>query len=139
MINFKGRHFQQAMILQSIRWYLAYSLNYRDPVSLFSLSLVYEQSFDDYWLDAPTTCLYMPKKNIIHREAVHGDLQIMPRSSVRVVRDNRAVIENDRARYAKSCGKVAVHRNLANGQFRTYTDGQRRETMQQFRSLSVLI
>ena len=30
MINFKGRHFQQEMILQSIRWYLAYSLSYRD-------------------------------------------------------------------------------------------------------------
>ena len=30
MISFKGRHFQQAMILQSIRWYLAYSLSYRD-------------------------------------------------------------------------------------------------------------
>ena len=30
MINFKGRHFQKEMILQSIRWYLAYSLSYRD-------------------------------------------------------------------------------------------------------------
>jgi putative transposase len=30
MISFKGRHFQQEMILQSVRWYLAYSLSYRD-------------------------------------------------------------------------------------------------------------
>ena len=30
MINFKGRHFEQTMILQSVRWYLAYSLSYRD-------------------------------------------------------------------------------------------------------------
>ncbi len=30
MISFKGRHFQQTMILQSVRWYLAYSLSYRD-------------------------------------------------------------------------------------------------------------
>ena len=30
MISFKGRHFQKEMILQSIRWYLAYSLSYRD-------------------------------------------------------------------------------------------------------------
>ena len=30
MISFKGRQFQQEMILQSIRWYLAYSLSYRD-------------------------------------------------------------------------------------------------------------
>ena len=30
MISFKERHFQQEMILQSIRWYLAYSLSYRD-------------------------------------------------------------------------------------------------------------
>jgi transposase-like protein len=29
-ISFKGRHFQKDMILQSIRWYLAYSLSYRD-------------------------------------------------------------------------------------------------------------
>ncbi len=26
-ISFKGRHFQKDMILQSIRWYLAYSLS----------------------------------------------------------------------------------------------------------------
>ena len=30
MISFKGRHFNHDMILQSIRWYLAYSLSYRD-------------------------------------------------------------------------------------------------------------
>ena len=30
MISFKGRHFQKEMILQSVRWYLAYSLSYRD-------------------------------------------------------------------------------------------------------------
>jgi transposase-like protein len=29
-ISFKGRHFQHAMILQSMRWYLAYALSYRD-------------------------------------------------------------------------------------------------------------
>jgi len=29
-ISFKGRHFQQDMIVQSIRWYLAYALSYRD-------------------------------------------------------------------------------------------------------------
>jgi putative transposase len=30
MISFKGRHFQQEMILQCVRWYLGYSLSYRD-------------------------------------------------------------------------------------------------------------
>ncbi len=30
MISFKGRHHQQDMILQCIRWYVAYSLSYRD-------------------------------------------------------------------------------------------------------------
>lgn len=30
MISFKGRHHQQDMILQSVRWYVAYSLSYRD-------------------------------------------------------------------------------------------------------------
>ena len=29
-ISFNGRHFQGDMILQSIRWYLAYALSYRD-------------------------------------------------------------------------------------------------------------
>ena len=29
-ISFKGRHFQKDMIVQSIRWYLAYALSYRD-------------------------------------------------------------------------------------------------------------
>ncbi len=29
-ITFKGRHFQKDMILQSVRWYLAYSLSYRE-------------------------------------------------------------------------------------------------------------
>jgi putative transposase len=30
MISFSGRHFHQDMILQSVRWYLALSLSYRD-------------------------------------------------------------------------------------------------------------
>lgn len=30
VISFKGRHHQQDIILQSVRWYVAYSLSYRD-------------------------------------------------------------------------------------------------------------
>ncbi|MGK0341403.1 MAG: transposase-like protein [Candidatus Azotimanducaceae bacterium] len=30
MISFSGRYFLQDMIMQSVRWYLAYSLSYRD-------------------------------------------------------------------------------------------------------------
>ena len=30
MISFKGRHHKQELILQCVRWYVAYSLNYRD-------------------------------------------------------------------------------------------------------------
>jgi len=30
VISFKGRHHQQNIILQYIRWYVAYSLSYRD-------------------------------------------------------------------------------------------------------------
>ena len=41
MIDFKRRHFQQEMILQSIRWYLAYSLSYRDIEEIMK-----ERSFD---------------------------------------------------------------------------------------------
>jgi putative transposase len=29
-ISFGGRHFKQELILQSVRWYLAYALSYRD-------------------------------------------------------------------------------------------------------------
>ena len=29
-ISFKDQHFQRDMIVQSIRWYLAYALSYRD-------------------------------------------------------------------------------------------------------------
>ncbi len=36
MTNFKGRHFEKEMILQSVRWYLAYSLSYRDVEELMS-------------------------------------------------------------------------------------------------------
>lgn len=30
MINFKGRHHHQDIVLQCVRWYVAYSLSYRD-------------------------------------------------------------------------------------------------------------
>jgi len=30
MISFKSRHHQQEIILQCVRWYVAYSLRYRD-------------------------------------------------------------------------------------------------------------
>ncbi len=30
MISFKGRQHQRDIILQSVRWYVAYSLSYRD-------------------------------------------------------------------------------------------------------------
>lgn len=36
MINFKGRHFNQEMILQGVRWYLAYALSYRDIEELMT-------------------------------------------------------------------------------------------------------
>lgn len=29
-IEFSGRHFKKEIILQAVRWYLAYSLSYRD-------------------------------------------------------------------------------------------------------------
>ncbi len=36
MISFKGRHYQKEMILQSVRWYLAYALSYRDIEELMA-------------------------------------------------------------------------------------------------------
>ena len=40
-ISFKGRHFQKDMMLQSIRWYLAYALSYREIEELMK-----ERGFD---------------------------------------------------------------------------------------------
>ena len=34
MITFKGRHYQQEIILQCVRWCIAYSLSYRDQEEL---------------------------------------------------------------------------------------------------------
>ena len=36
MINFKGRHFKDTTIMMTIRWYLAYSLSYRDIEALMA-------------------------------------------------------------------------------------------------------
>ena len=36
MIDFKGRHFEKEIILQSVRWYLAYALSYRDIEELMT-------------------------------------------------------------------------------------------------------
>lgn len=36
VINFKGRHFKDTIILMSVRWYLAYSLSYRDIEELLA-------------------------------------------------------------------------------------------------------
>lgn len=35
-INFKGRHFFKDIILMEVRWYVAYSLSYRDIEELMS-------------------------------------------------------------------------------------------------------
>lgn len=34
MISFAGRHFERGIILQAVRWYLAYALSYRDVEEL---------------------------------------------------------------------------------------------------------
>ena len=36
MINFKGRHFKNEIILMSVRWYVAYALSYRDIEELMA-------------------------------------------------------------------------------------------------------
>jgi len=36
MVNFKWRHFEKDMILMSIRWYIAYSLSYRNIEELMA-------------------------------------------------------------------------------------------------------
>ena len=36
MISFKWRHFQKDLILMAVRWYVAYSLSYRDIEELMA-------------------------------------------------------------------------------------------------------
>ena len=36
MINFKGRHYDKITILIAVRWYVAYSLSYRDAEELMA-------------------------------------------------------------------------------------------------------
>lgn len=45
-ISLKGRHFQHGMILQSVWWYLAYALSYRDIEELMQ-----EREFSTVALD----------------------------------------------------------------------------------------
>jgi IS6 family transposase len=35
-MSFKGRHFEKAVILQAVRWYLSYALSYRDVEELLA-------------------------------------------------------------------------------------------------------
>jgi transposase-like protein len=35
-VSFKGRHFEKAVILQAVRWYLSYALSYRDVEELLA-------------------------------------------------------------------------------------------------------
>ncbi|MFK8079272.1 MAG: IS6 family transposase [Granulosicoccus sp.] len=58
-ISFSGRHFQRDMILQSVRWYLAYALSYRDIEEI-----IQERGFD---VDHST----------IHRWVVHYSPQLV--------------------------------------------------------------
>jgi putative transposase len=46
MISFKGRHHQRDIILQCVRWYVAYSLSYRDLEELTQerRASIFEQS-----------------------------------------------------------------------------------------------
>ncbi|ALB24564.1 hypothetical protein Psal006b_03400 (plasmid) [Piscirickettsia salmonis] len=36
MINFSGRHFKKDLIMMAIRWYIAYTLSYRDIEELMA-------------------------------------------------------------------------------------------------------
>ena len=45
-ISFSGRHFQDDMILQSVRWYLAFALSYRRCVGPFIEEIMQERGFD---------------------------------------------------------------------------------------------
>lgn len=58
-ISFSDRHFQRDMILQSVRWYLAYALSYRDIEGI-----MLERGFD---VDHST----------IHRWVIHYSPQLV--------------------------------------------------------------
>jgi len=58
MISFKGRHHQQDMILQCVRWYVAYSLSYRDLEELMQeRGYVVDHSTVQHWVVHYAPCI----------------------------------------------------------------------------------
>jgi putative transposase len=65
MISFKGRHHTQEMILQCVRWYVAYSLSYRDWEELMQeRGYVVDHSTIQRWV-----VLYAPRIEKAFRES----------------------------------------------------------------------
>ena len=57
-LSFSGRHFHQDMILQSMRWYLAYSLSYRDIEEM-----MHERGFSTVAVDEGEASFYHQSEN----------------------------------------------------------------------------
>ncbi len=58
MISFKGRHHQQNIILQCVRWYVAYSLSYRDLEELMQeRGYTVDHSTVQRWVSWSSECL----------------------------------------------------------------------------------
>ena len=84
-ISFSGRHFQRDMILQSVRWYLAYALSYRDIEEIMQ-----ERGFD---VDHST----------IHRWVVHYSPQLVQKfRSIKRTPAGRWRLDETRARLIMS-------------------------------------
>jgi len=72
VISFNGRHFAKDMILQSVRWYLAYALSYRDIEEMMK-----ERGFDvDHSTIHHWVLYYSPKleKAFHQKKRRHGGL-----------------------------------------------------------------
>ena len=55
MLSFKWKHFKRDIILKLVRWYLAYSLSYRDVEELaLERGLKVDHSTIQRWVTVPT-------------------------------------------------------------------------------------
>src|SRR5215212_3526124 len=96
--DFKGRHFEAALILQAVSWYLRYPLSYRDIEELFrERGLEVDHSTLNRWVLPPPPSA----ARLINRDTASASPQARPRSG--------------RARHRGEAGPRSHHRTRGTG------------------------
>jgi len=57
---FRGRHFEDVVIVLCVRWYLRYSLSYRDLAEMMASAV------------SPSTFMLSPKRDLVRRSCSSG-------------------------------------------------------------------